>query len=307
MTENIESKTDLKIRISIGLLTSIYVLNWLRLLQYDRYETLFQSSRIISYDLETFVQNIFLFALPICIILFYLKRKISYYIILFYLSFEFLWELPRFLIVPFEMLRLFSLVLTLICFFYILYSELRSVFNISKNDILLTFTTVLLLVLADYIPESIYLFLPLTLILLIVIPVWDQRLLRNRNLEVEKGISKSEFFRTKFKITVLPLLVLLPWFLVIEKKLLGPSFHLSDHMWGNSYHIPNKYYDITMYSFLCLPSIISFFWFYIASRSKVYLKQFAKNFLFTLALNYLLINILYILNLLSIFFMESQR
>jgi hypothetical protein len=303
MTANLKSKTDLKIIVTVGLLSSIYILNWVKLFHDESYKILFQSSRFIEYSFNTFIQNIFLLVLPISAYLLCLKSKISFNIILFYLSFEILWEISNILKfytqtiyasqLFYTPLSLFIFALIILSFFYLLFNKLRIDLGVRKNEILLTLSTSLILVLLNYFSLSKFLFLIFTLILLIVIPVWDFRLFKNRNLESEKGISKSEFFRMKRRITMIPFLVLVPYFLIIQRLLIGPSHMLSDHMWGNSYHIPNKYYDFTMYLFLGLPAIIAHLWFYITSKSKLYLTQFAPNYYFTIVLNYFLIAILF--------------
>jgi hypothetical protein len=303
MTSNSKNKTDLKIAVIIVLLSAIYILNWLKLFQDESYKLLFQSSQFSGYSINSFIQNIFLIVLPISTYLLYLKHKISFNIILFYLSFLTLFEISKSLIfysqtihssqLHYAPLNLFIIGIEILCFFFLLLSKLRIDLGIRKNEILLTLSTSLILVLLNYLSLSKFLFLIFTLILLIIIPVWDFQLFKNGNLESEKGISKSEFFRMKRRITMIPFLVLVPYFLIIQRWLLGPSYMLSDHIWGNSYHIPNKYYDFTMYLFLCLPAIIAHFWFYIKSKTKLYLTQFAVNYYFTIVLNYLLLAILF--------------
>jgi len=312
MTTIPKNKTDLKITVTIGLISAIYILNWIKLFHDESYKILFQSSRFFEYSLNTFIQNIFLIVLPISAYLLYLRHKISFNIIMFYLSFLVLWEISKILFFYSQTLytpQLFNSTLDLLitslvilCFCYLLFSKLRIDIGIEKNEILLTISTSLILVLLNYFNLSKFAFLLFTLILLIIIPVWDFRLSKGQNLESEKSISKSEFFKMKRKITMIPFLVLLPYFLIIEKLLLGPSHMLSDHMWDNSYHIPNKYYDFTMYLFLCMPAIISYLWFYISSKTKSYLSQFATNYYFTIVLSYLLIVILFfVISLFSLF------
>lgn len=312
MTSNSKNKTELKIAVIIILLSAIYILNWVKLFQDESYKFLFQSSRFSEYSFNSFIQNIFLIVLPISIYLLYLKHKISFNIIMFYLSFLTLWEISKSLIfysqtiyssqMYYSSLNLFIIAIEILCFFYLLLSKLRIDLGVRKNEILLTLSTSLILVLLNYFSLSKFLFLIFTLLLLIIIPVWDFRLFKNPNLESEKDISKSEFFRMKRRITMIPFLVLVPYFLIIQRLLLGPSHMLSDHMWGNSYHIPNKYYNFTMYLFLCLPAIIAHLWFYITSKSKLYLTQFAANYYFTIVLNYLLLAILFfVFSLFSLF------
>ncbi len=303
MTTNSKSKTDFKITVTISFLSAIYILNWIKLFQDESYKILFQSSRFLEYSLNTFIQNIYLIVLPISAYLLYLKHKISFNIILFYLSFSTLWEVSKILLfysqtifdsqLFYSPLNLSINALVILSFFYLLYSKLSIDIEIKKTEILLTFSTSLMFLLLNYFYFTKFLFLIFTIILLIIIPIWDFRLFKDQNLESEKGISKSEFFKIKRKITMIPFLVLLPYFLIIQKLLLGPSHMLSDYMWGNSYHIPNKYYDFILYLFLCLPAIFAHVWFYITSRTKLYLAQFAANFYFTIVLNYLLIAILF--------------
>lgn len=315
MTTNLKSKTDHKTIITIGFLSLIYILNWVRLFYNESYLTLFQSSHNADdYDLNTFIQNIFLFALPISIYLLHTKNKISFNIIMFYLSFQILWELAEVLKFHYffhsiyashlfhSPISLIIISLIIICFCYMLFNKLSSGLGIRVVENSLSFSTALILVLINYLFFTKLLFLLLTLLLFILVSIWDFRLYKNKNLEAELGISKSEFFKLKRSTTILPFLVLIPYILFIERVLLGPSHMLSDHMWSNSYHIPNKYYDFTMYLFLSLPAIIAYLWFYIKSKTKLYLTQFAVNYYFTIVLNYLLLAILFfVFSLFSLF------
>lgn len=297
-----------KIPVIIGLLSAIYILQLIKIFFSDGLLQQFQSSRWGYDGFPKFVQGIYLFILPCCIVLFNKHWKSVYYLLVFYLSFSFMSKMTEALFLLSNLpsiewsnvVDLFILVLMVFSFFHLSQPTFISDFGVRANAISIVFVSSLICVFLSnyYFILNYVILVPAIIVLLLLIPVWDYRLLKNNKLEAETAVPISEIFRIKRKLTLLPFLILIPYVFLIEKILLGPAYSLSDHMWSNKHYVPNKYYDFIMYLFLSLPAFSAFIWFNRLSEKRIYLKRFALNFVLTFLLNYLLIALFYAIFLL---------
>lgn len=302
--------------IIIALAAILWLLQWIEIEFFRGNYKPFFSDRFINYNFDSFLFDTSFFVFPILFFLLYKKRKFAYDALLFYsiyfcavllfylifmtvnsriFSFEFDFLDPRLLL---EFPGVKNLILVIATFVLI---RQKNKFKLGKTDVLLIVLSSVVLVL--FIRLSIfkvYVYLVVfSILMLIAVLISDSRTVVKLNKSGDSKMGIWSYIKQKSIITLLPFLVLLPWFGFLNDLLLGSPHSLSDHMWSNHYYTPSNYYHSIEYLFYCLPALIAYCLYYLKSRSMPHLKQFKINFYFSVMLNYLLMYLLILLYSLS--------
>jgi hypothetical protein len=241
--------------------------------------------------------------LPVAGYLFYKREKTGYMLVLFYVAYSlvtstlFDFNLLYFLRLLFHgPVGTFMILFKVFILALLLRKEIREKYGIKRTDIIPVIATSFIFSPSIITSFIALLALPAAIILLIVLGAWDNRLYRRENPALEYGVTISELYATKLKITLLPFLLLIPLYYLVLNPMLGHGVYSAD-AWGYLYN-PSKYYGFASYMTYILPMTISFTWFHTAIKKKPYLQHFGHNFYWTVFLGYaVLISIIEIVSL----------
>ena len=269
----------------------------------DIFKSIFVGS-FNSFGFGSLQSLIFLFLLPYSIIQFYKGRQIGYILMLYYFihfaaltTTNFIANYKYFGQLQNIITTLLFLILNICVLILLFHKTLLDKFYISKLTLRLIVFTALIIAVLVAIPYLLLLTLPAVLILAIIVIKWDMKVLK-KNLQDDLSYTGKDLITTKFKMTSIPFLLLIPYYFFVSKPLLGSGVYSVD-AWGTIYPGKSPYYEFSQEIFYSLPGIICFIWFQVSYHKLPELKIITKNYYWTVVLFYCILFSFSIINGLS--------